>query len=312
MRVFTLLIIAVMTAPAAAGDFEHELTVDGLKRTYRVHTPTSPDGTSPDDKPLPVVIVMHGGGGNAEHMERFDGFNAKADAAGFIVAHPNGTGRRKFLTWNAGDCCGSAARTHVDDVKFIAAMLDDLAKRYNIDKRRVYATGMSNGAMMSYRLAAELADRIAAIAPVSGTMSVHDPKPARPVPILHIHGTADSVVPYNGGHGEHTKRIGEHMAVADCIATWRKINRCDTPPTGADLPDQHNDRTTVHIDRYTPQADGAPIELWTIEGGGHRWPHKIEGSVPRWLVIVRVEPMTKEFDAPNVIWDFFKRFELPE
>src|SRR5581483_1221143 len=138
----------------------------------------------------PVVLAFHGGGSNAMQMADFCGLNAKADGAGFIVAYPEGSGRlARDHTWNGGNCCGYAMEQKVDDVGFVRVLLDDLAWRARIDTKRVYATGMSNGAVMAYRLASELADRIAAIAPVAGPMGTATCKPSRPVSVMHFHGT---------------------------------------------------------------------------------------------------------------------------
>ena len=160
-----------MTLPYA-GQPWRTLSIGGRERSYLVHVPPSYDGT----RAVPVVLALHGGATDAAVMVRFCGLNTKADQAGFLAVYPNGTGEaRKLLTWNAGDCCGYATRHKVDDVAFVDAMLDDLAAAARMDPRRVFATGMSNGAMMCYRLAAELSQRIAAIAPVAGTMALTEP-----------------------------------------------------------------------------------------------------------------------------------------
>jgi polyhydroxybutyrate depolymerase len=138
---------------------------------------------------------------NGPLMAWFSGLNAKADQAGVLAVYPDGTGSRCSYFWNAGDCCGPAVWDGVDDVAFFDALLDDLAGAYSIDRQRVLATGMSNGAMMAYRLAAELSDRIAAIAPVAGRMATEGCRPRRPVPVLHFHGTTDEFIPFPPGTG---------------------------------------------------------------------------------------------------------------
>jgi polyhydroxybutyrate depolymerase len=149
------------------GDHTRTLTVGDLKRTYLVHIPPRYD----PKKATPVVLAFHGGGANADNMVVFSGLNKKSDDAGFIVVYPSGTGRlEKLLTFNGGNCCGYATTNKIDDVMFTRKLLDDLAESANIDPRRVFATGMSNGGIMSYLLASELSDRIAAIAPVGGPM----------------------------------------------------------------------------------------------------------------------------------------------
>ena len=134
-------------------------------------------------------------------MAWFSGLNQKADQEGFLAVYPNGTGRFSSLTWNGGNCCGSAMQQRVDDVAFIDAVLDDLANVVNVDTKRVYATGISNGAIMAYRLASELSERIAAIAPVAGPMGTATCSPRRAVSVLHFHGTDDQFAPFNGGRG---------------------------------------------------------------------------------------------------------------
>ena len=153
--------------PLGPGDHTRTLAVADLKRAYFVHIPKSYDGS----KPYPVVLAYHGGASTAEGMTRFSGLSEAADKHGFIVVYPSGTGNLdKALTWNGGNCCGYAMQKQIDDVDFTRAVLDDLARVVKIDPKRVYATGMSNGAIMAYRLASELSDRIAAIAPVAGPM----------------------------------------------------------------------------------------------------------------------------------------------
>ena len=174
------------------------LTVGGLNRTYVVHVPKGHDPKTP----MPVVLALHGATMNGPMMAWFSGLNRKADEAGFIAVYPNGTGSFSSFTWNGGNCCGSAMQNNVDDVAFIDALLDDLIASYHVDTRRIYATGMSNGAIMAYRLAAELSDRIAAIAPVSGAVGTEISQSKRPVSVLHFHGTMDEYIPFQGGKGK--------------------------------------------------------------------------------------------------------------
>ena len=157
---------------------------DGYERTYLLHLPTGYDGI----EPLPLIIAMHGGLGSADNLQSQSGLSNKADSENFIVVYPEGVkgGVLNVRTWNAGWCCGNSSSSNVDDVGFIDSLLDTLVDRYAIDTNRIYATGMSNGGFMSYRLACELSDRIAAIAPVSASMSVTGYIPSRPVPIIHF------------------------------------------------------------------------------------------------------------------------------
>jgi len=142
-------------------------------------------------------MVLHGAGGNAEYAQRMAGFTRKADSDGFIVAYPNGTGklRRRQLTWNAGDCCGDAWEYGVDDVAFFPALTARLKAELKVDPLRVYAAGFDNGGMMAQRLACDLSDKVAAAASVAGALPPAC-RPAQPVSVMLIHGTADQWVPY--------------------------------------------------------------------------------------------------------------------
>ncbi|NOX55045.1 MAG: hypothetical protein GXP27_11540, partial [Planctomycetes bacterium] len=224
------------------GDTVRSLTVDGRERTYLVHVPPSYDGT----KPFPVILIFHGGGSNARQMVRFCGLNEKADQAGFLAVYPNGTGRReRMLTWNAGNCCGYARWHNVDDVKFVRVLLKDLGKIAKIDPKRVYATGMSNGGMMAYRLASELSEMIAAIAPVSGPMGTEKCHPNRPVSVIHFHGTEDLFAPFEGGRGRRSISQTEFYSVEHSIRAWVKANGCPEAPVVENEPDRTEDGTTV-------------------------------------------------------------------
>ena len=193
MALASLLVATFLTADPmlAPGDRTRNLKVDGRDRSYLVHVPAKYDGKTPS----PVVFALHGAAMNGPMMAAFCGLNKKADEAGFIAVYPSGTGMGIFLTWNAGGIIG---KDRADDVAFIRALLDDLGSVVKVDPKRVYATGMSNGGMMCYLLAAELSDRIAAVAPVAGTMAIEKANPKRPVPVIHFHGTADTFVPFNG------------------------------------------------------------------------------------------------------------------
>jgi polyhydroxybutyrate depolymerase len=197
-------VLATAAAPLGPGDHDRSFKMGEATRSYLVHVPPQYD----PQKPTPVVLVLHGAGTNGSITVWFTGMSKKADEAGFIAVYPNGTGLAGLmLTWNAG---GVRGRTDgkPDDVAFIAKVLDDLATVANVDPKRVYATGMSNGGMMCYRLAAELSDRIAAVAPVAGTMAIDTYNPRRPVPVMHFHGTADKMVPFGGPSGRTPKFLG--------------------------------------------------------------------------------------------------------
>lgn len=281
------------------GDHARRVEVDGLEREYLAHVPPQYDAATP----MPVVLAFHGGGANAENMVAFSGLNAKADEAGFIVAYPEGSGRLpRMRTFNAGNCCGHAAATGVDDVAFTRRVLDDLEGAVNVDRRRVYATGMSNGAMMTYRLAAELSDRIAAIAPVSGPMGTEACHPGRAVSVMHFHGDADEFAPFAGGRGRGPSGTDFH-SVERSIRAWVEANECRRTPTTTRLPDREQDGTTVREERYDGGTDGAEVVLIVIEGGGHTWP----GREPR---MRSLGASTRDISANDLMWEFFRRHPL--
>jgi polyhydroxybutyrate depolymerase len=294
------ILLAADAGPLTPGDHSRTLHVDGQERPYLVHVP--PRYTP--DTPMPVVLAFHGGGANAENMVAFSGLNATADAAGFIVAYPDGTGRlRRMLTFNAGNCCGAAAADNIDDVAFVRHLLDDLDRLANVDRRRVFATGMSNGAMMAYRLASELSDRIAAIAPVGGPMGTLTCRPGRAVSVMHFHGDADAFAPFEGGRGRGPSGT-DFFSVDHSIKAWVAANGCRTPPTTKRLPDREQDGTTVKEVRYGAGQDGAEVVLVVIEGGGHTWP----GREPR---LRSLGASTRDISANDMMWEFFRRHPLP-
>src|SRR3954454_3613204 len=180
------------------GDHTRTLMMGEQKRTYLVYVPKGYD----PKKPAPVVLALHGAAMNGSMMVWFSGLNKKSDEAGFIVVYPSGTGTGSFLAWNTGGSKGKMAEGRADDVAFIGKLLDDLGTVVKVDEKRVYACGMSNGGMMCYRLAAELSDRIAAVAPVAGTIAIDESKPKRPVPVIHFHGTEDRLVPFEMTKGK--------------------------------------------------------------------------------------------------------------
>jgi polyhydroxybutyrate depolymerase len=281
-------------------DHVRTLEQDKWTRTYLVHVPKSYDGT----KSYPVVLVYHGGGSNAEQMVQFCGLNETADKYGFFAVYPKGTGRlEKALTWNGGNCCGYAMQNKVDDVTFTKALLDDLAKVVKVDAKRVYATGMSNGAIMAYRLAAELSERIAAIAPVSGPMGTETCAPKRPVPVIHFHGTDDQFAPFKGGKGEWSLSRTDFYSVDHSLRAWVKANGCKEEPAIEELPDKAKDGTKVTRKTYGGGKDGAEVVLVVIEGGGHTWP----GREPGFKLLGKA---TKNVSANEMMWAFFEKHPM--
>jgi polyhydroxybutyrate depolymerase len=187
----------------------------------------------------------------------------------------------------------------VDDVAFTRALLDDLAAAVHVDEDRIFATGMSNGGMMVYRLAAELSDRIAAIAPVGGPMSIPPGKPSRPVPVVHFHGTEDRLAPFHGGRGEG-KSAWSFESVEDSIGAWVRANGCARDPEVETLPDLESDGTKVVRKTYGEGRAGSEVVLYVIEGGGHTWP-----GGP--MDVGALGATTREISANDTMWEFFQR-----
>jgi polyhydroxybutyrate depolymerase len=295
----TFLLLAVFAAdPIGAGDHTRTLTVDARERSYLVHVPPKYN----HEQLTPVVLIFHGAGTNADITVPFTGLNKKSDEAGFIAVYANGTGTAPFLTWNAGGWQGKNADKRADDVKYVVTLLEDLATVIHVDAKRVYATGISNGGMMCYRLAAELSDRIAAIAPIAGTMAIEEAKPKRPVSVMHFHGKADTIVPF-AGPNTGTPRFLTFKSVEESITVWRKIDGCPEEPKITDFPDMTNDGTTARQKSYGPGQDGAEVVLIEIEGGGHTWPGQ---KSP----IRLIGKSTLDISANDLMWEFFERHPM--
>ena len=253
------------------------IEVDAQTRSYRLYRPSEVEA-----EPA-LVVMLHGGGGTALQAERTYGWNALADREGFLVVYPEGRHR----AWNSGGgCCGRAVRDDVDDVGFLQAVVDELVSSEGVDASRIYVTGMSNGAMMSYALACST-DILAAIAPVAGTMLADCADPT-PVSVLHIHGTADTSVRMDGGLGSGPAQIAG-PPISSVVARWRAVDRC-TPPT----------TTTVGAVQHeiASCADGLEVGLITVDGAGHQWPgaERARGSA---------DAPADQLDATETIWRFF-------
>ena len=284
-------------APLDAGNHTRSLMMGTRKRTYLVHVPPGYD----PQKPTPVVLALHGAAMSGPMMVWFTGLNKTADKAGFIVVYPTGTGTGPLLVWNAGGFTSQLADGRQDDVAFISKLLDDLGTVVKMDEKRVYACGLSNGAMMCYRLAAELSDRIAAIAPVAGLITIDESKPKRPVPVLHIHGLDDHIVPYERKQGK-TLPFMKLRGVEESVQTWVKLNECEETPT-TDTLTKAGDEMPVTRRTYGGGRDGSEVILIVIEKGGHTWP----GQQPPVSFIGR---STKNISANDLIWEFFEKHPM--
>lgn len=290
----------------APGSHSINLQYDGRGRSYIIHIP--PQASS--GRALPVILNFHGAGSNAKQQERYSGMDAAADRHGFIAVYPNGTGRgTRALTWNAGGCCGYAVRYKIDDVGFTGALLDDLAVRTRIDRARVYASGISNGGMMAYRLGIEASDRIAAIAPVEGALMVQTSGPARAVPLMLFNSVDDRYVPYGGRFGllGRISHVTPYPSVDEEIARWRGFDRCPADsqvgPTFKGASGSPDEGLSATRYEWGPCAGGSRIVLWKLAGSGHVWPGATRGV--SWL-----GRGTQVIDANEQMWQFFRNFSL--
>jgi polyhydroxybutyrate depolymerase len=300
---WVILFVVILSLVAGASfvfgssDREGSLEFDGLKRTYRVHVPASYDGSNP----VPLVLVLHGGFSTGRIIERATGMSDFADKKGFIVVYPDGLNGH----WNDGRKSPSHRWGDVDDVGFIRALITNLELSYNIDKKRVYACGISNGGMMSHRLGMEMTDVLAAIASIAGAIPERMvPKfaPSEPISVVMFHGTDDQFVPYNGGVGRDV-RGGNVLSVHEAAEMWAKADRCPLAPKTEDLPDVNpSDGTRVIRETYGPGKGGAAVVVYTIKGGGHAWPGWPQNRFKRMLGAT-----TYDIIANEVMWNFFER-----
>lgn len=274
--------------PTAPGTYRESMESGGYSRTFLLHIPQSYDGS----RPYPLILVFHGHGGTAEGIARTSGFSALSEREGFIVAYPQGLGMQEGqgASWNVGDCCGFAMGDSVDDLGFVSSLMDRLEDGLNVDRKRIYVAGMSNGGMMSYFLGCSLADRVAAIAPVSGAMMSPGCQPSRPVSVIAFHGTADSI-PYEGGSkpvpGSSEPR--EFLPVRSEIGFWAGVDGC----TGFANATEGN----ISLEAYAGCRDGTAVALFTIINGTHSWPGS--ASLPP-------DSTDREISATKRIWEFFR------
>jgi polyhydroxybutyrate depolymerase len=299
---------ASATAALAPGDYEFSLTHQGLRRSYLLHVPPQ----AGEGRNLPLVLSFHGGGSHAEVMRAYTRMDRGADRDGYIVAYPNGSSGlgNRFLTWNAGSCCGPAAALQIDDVGFSLAVMDDIAARARIDRARVYAVGLSNGAMMAYRLAAEASHRIAAVAGVAGSMSLTRFAPSHPVAVLHIHSTQDHIARFDGGFGPPATVADTrmfHTSVEEMLRKWLDHDGCPLRPAVVEtIPGEPGTPDESHsaIRRvYKPCRQGVEVVLLQLSGAGHVWPGGVRDYMPQLL-----GTSTAVIDANAEIWRFVSRF----
>lgn len=272
------------------GDQLHTIRVNNEIRRYVLHVPQSRTA----DASRPLVLVFHGGGGNAQSMPNITGFDRMADARGFLVAYPDSFNKH----WN-----DSRGLSPADDVAFVRTLISELQTSYKIDSKRVYATGISNGGFFSNRLACDLTDKITAIASVAATMPeplVPVCKPSRPISVMFLHGTKDPLVNIEGGPVARTH--GSAVSLERAAQFWRDWDRTAANAVEEQIPDGAHDGTTVRRQIFGKGKDGTEVIVYTIEGGGHAWPGGVQ-----YLPVFLVGKASRNLDATKVIWEFFER-----
>jgi polyhydroxybutyrate depolymerase len=291
MRYITVLLLLVggTFSSFSQQTINASITHDGIQRDYILYIPELYDGNTA----VPLVLNFHGYGSNAAQQMFYGDFRDIADTEGFLLVHPEGTTFIGDQFWNVGF---PGLSSNIDDVGFTEALIDELATLYTIDLDRVYATGMSNGGFMSFLLACQLSEKIAAVASVTGSMTqdtFDDCNAQHPTPVLQIHGTDDSVVLYNGNNLS--------IPIADVISYWVDYNNCETTPTTTTLPDVDvSDGSTIEHSVYEDGDNGITTEHMKVIGGGHTWP----GSV------INTAGTNQDIDASMEIWLFFSRFDI--
>ena len=291
MRYITVLLLLVGCTFSSFSQqtINASITHDGIQRDYILYIPELYDGSTA----VPLVFNFHGYGSNAAQQMFYGDFRDIADTEGFLLVHPEGTTFIGDQFWNVGF---PGLSSNIDDVGFTEALIDELATLYAIDLDRVYATGMSNGGFMSFLLACQLSEKIAAVASVTGSMTqdtFDDCNAQHPTPVLQIHGTDDGVVLYNGNNLS--------IPIADVISYWVDFNNCETTPTTTTLPDVDvSDGSTIEHSVYEDGDNGITTEHMKVIGGGHTWP----GSV------INTAGTNQDIDASMEIWLFFSRFDI--
>jgi polyhydroxybutyrate depolymerase len=314
------------TTALAPGDYVFTLSYQDTTRDYRLHVPAAAAlGTA-----RPLVLNLHGATQNAQLQELYSQMDANADRHGYLVAYPDGTRISTVLTpdpvagdhqygFDAGACCGLPATDHLDDVDELLRVIDDVSGRTLVDARRVYVTGMSNGGMMAYTMAAEASDRIAAVASVSGQVELSTIHPTRAVPTLEFHSVDDPIASWAGVKDASGRR---QFSVMSGIDQWIRADGCSaTPDRGSTTRAARGSvgpqgalavAETATLVTWSGCRGGAQVELERLTGSGHVWPGNAANTGPQagWA-LDGVGAGTTLVDADEVMWQFFARHELP-
>jgi polyhydroxybutyrate depolymerase len=288
-KLFLIFVLGFTFTGFAQQTINGSIIHEGMQRDYILYVPASYSGAVS----VPLVLNFHGFGSNATEQMWYGDFRSIADTAGFLIVHPEGTLFNGTSHWNVG---GWTVGSTVDDVGFTSALIDSLSTTYNIDGTRVFSTGMSNGGFMSFLLACQLSERIAAIASVTGSMTpetYNNGNPQHPMPVMQIHGTADNLVPYEG--------VFYAKSIVDVLNYWITYNNCDLTPEFTELEDiDPDDGSTVESYIYGGGDNGVTVEHFKILGGGHTWPGNAYGG----------EGTNYDMDASLEIWKFFSKYDI--
>lgn len=282
-KLLILIFISSCFASVAQQTINASITHDGGQRDYILYVPASYDGSTA----VPLLMCFHGYGSNNNNIMTYSNFNSLADTANFIAVYPLGTVYGGFTHWNVG---GWTTGSTVDDVGFVDALIDSLDMDYNLDLDRVYSTGMSNGGYMSFLLACQLSDQIAAIASVTGSMTTNTfdaCSPQHPTPVLQIHGDNDGTVPYNGASWS--------KSIPDVLDYWRGYNNAgsmDTTDIQNTAPWDNSYVDHIHSD----VGDNCTfVEHFKVYGGDHDWPGAW-GNM--------------DINASHEVWNFLRQFTI--
>jgi polyhydroxybutyrate depolymerase len=289
-----------LPSPPQPGRFIFTILSGGYDRVAQVHIP---NGYMADAK-MPLVLLLHGGGGSGTSALDKDGWAAKADKEGFLIVAPEGLGAlpklpTNFKTnpalWNSGQLNARSPRTAIDDVAFIRQLLDELKKKLPYDESRVFSTGHSNGGGMTFRLATELSDRFCAIGMVAGRMVVDKPKPTKPLPTLYIIGTTDPLMPLDGGEVKSPWGNWTNRPVVEQLAKWAEAIGCEKEPMVL------SEKEDLRKVEYQSKSNGPKLTVLYLEGHGHHWP-----GAKQTLPESMIGPIKSKLNATDVIWEFFK------
>lgn len=313
-KIYSLLIL--ITFSCSSGDdptiapivfpelIEGTLNYQNLERRYALHIPTTYDGT----QETPLVVFLHGGGGNITSAQNFTLFNRVSDENGFLVLYPQGSYESIENSFVWADGRGLPPDNQgIDDVGFINELVATIKTEYNINAKKVYICGFSNGSFLTQKIAFENNSQFAAMATLGGTMhqSFFDMgNPNRTIPMMYLFGTEDHLVPYNGGFVSNNPDLAPVVGIEDAVNFWVTNNQCQTTLPVVEFANINtDDNSTVTVFEYTDGIDGAKVIFYKINGGGHTWPGV---SIPNEsLGVVNLDILASE-----ELWKFFNQFEL--